>query len=811
VRAADPAEEVRVATRLVVERLADGAAPDRIAVVSRVRSPYAALVHEDLAAAGVPHTAPAPLQLGQSIAGRALLGMLEWPANGHRRDELMRLLRSVTLRDPSGGRARPDRWDRRAREAGVVGGLDQWHRRLDAARSDLVGRIAGLGDPPEPELPLADGDEPVDASTQSRARQLVELDALRAFVDRFAADTDPGDRRSWSALSRWAQKLLHTYLGSLRTAGSWSEPEQRSREAVAELLDELAGLDDVDPTPGFEVFRRVIQHELARSAGRVGRFGHGVFVGRLAEAAGADLDLVVVLGCAEGLFPPAGADDPLLPNRDRGALGETVPRRGLTPAEEARDAWAGVASARSSTITFPMADPRGQRKQQPAPFVLECCSERLGERVDIDRISWLRDDPRAQEWFADLPSFEWWLARGGAPATATELDVRELLDGRTAGHDLGVLPVARAAGLSRGLAAARARVEGEFGEWSGWVGAWPEVADDLSHPRSATSLQHWAECPFRYFLSHVLEVSELDDPGEIETISAADKGSMVHTILEQYFRSRIEGEPVELDAVEGEVEESYRLQGRTGRDLLWEAEWLGLRRHLRHVLRAAEETDAVAGLEPVAVEYRFGFADPAGEITDAVVVDLGNDRVMRFRGAVDRIDRSPNGDRLVVLDYKTGRADNYGVLDRDKDTYDIVGRGTLLQLPVYALAARNAFPEATDVEAYYWFIGQRGEIKRLGGPIDTTAGERFRDVLRTMAGGIGEGLFPARPGDDKWLPWRGQSHANCVYCPYDSLCPAGREEQWVTMREHPALRDYAALAEPVTDEADGDGTSGGEA
>src|SRR5581483_8529071 len=78
VRAADPSEEARTATRVVLDHLGRGAVPDRIAIVSRVSSPYTLLVQEDLAAAGIPYSAPAPAQLGQSLAGRALLGLLRW-------------------------------------------------------------------------------------------------------------------------------------------------------------------------------------------------------------------------------------------------------------------------------------------------------------------------------------------------------------------------------------------------------------------------------------------------------------------------------------------------------------------------------------------------------------------------------------------------------------------------------------------------------------------------------------------------------------------------------------------------------------
>ena len=220
--------------RAVVEHLRKGVPADRIAIVSRVSQPYSLLVHEELAAAGIEHSAPAPLRLAQSIAGRTLLGLLEWPANGHRRDELMRLLRAAPIRDPAGGVTRPDRWDRHARNAGVVAGLDQWRRRLEEAKRARLERVtASLTDATTPTLAL-DGDEP-----QADGR-IAELDALGSFVERLAAATDPGDRRGWRSLSRWAERLLVNHLGNESVASTWAEVDQRARGAVIELLHDFA-------------------------------------------------------------------------------------------------------------------------------------------------------------------------------------------------------------------------------------------------------------------------------------------------------------------------------------------------------------------------------------------------------------------------------------------------------------------------------------------------------------------------------------------------------------------------------------------
>jgi hypothetical protein len=795
IRAADPAEEVRAAVRSVLEGIAEGVVPDRIAVVSRVASPYTLLVHEELSAAGIPHSAPATMQLGQSIAGRVLLGLLQWKAKGLRRDDLMRLLRSAPLRDPDGRRTRPDRWDRVARDAGVVAGIEQWRQRLDAARSRLIERSA-----------------PFDPDEHAQ-RRLAELDGLRTFVDRLADDTDPGDRRTWSALSRWASRLLGNYLERDAVTARRSDAEQRSRVAVFDLLDALASLDEFGDAPGFDNFCRVVEHELSRAAGRAGRFGHGVFVGRLADTVGSDLDDVIVVGCAEGVFPPRATDDPLLPEHDRRAGGAALRPRGSTPAEEERDALAAIASARRCTLTFPIADPRDQHARQPAPFVLEQCSRLLGERVDTDGVGRLRDNEQASSWFLDLPSFEWWLAEGGAPATSTEFDVRELLRARSTNQTLEQVPVVQSAGLARGLTAARARIAGELGEWSGSVGSWPQLTDDLGTLRSATSLQRWATCPFRYFLGHVLEVNGLEDPGEFETITAADRGTLVHEVLERYFRARIDGSPVTIEEIADEAEARFRASGHTGRPLLWEAEWAALRRHLMRVLAMGADDPVLSGVAPVAVEHRFGFSgrerspdgaavdiDDGDVAVDPVSVALGDQSEVRFRGSVDRIDRSSDGTRLVVLDYKTGSATPYKVLDAGHQAHDVVARGTLLQLPVYAMAARAAFPDATSVEAYYWFIGQRGEIGMLGGLMDDATEDRFRAVVGTIADGIEGGLFPARPGEEMWLPGVGITHQNCRYCEFDKLCPTGRGEQWVTLRDRDELRPYVELAEgPLPD------------
>jgi hypothetical protein len=244
-----------------------------------------------------------------------------------------------------------------------------------------------------------------------------------------------------------------------------------------------------------------------------------------------------------------------------------------------------------------------------------------------------------------------------------------------------------------------------------------------------------------------------------------------------------------LEIADG-VEAEYRELGRTGRPLLWQADWTALRRHLGRVLDADEHYAKQQQVAPGSVEHGFGDGS-----VEPVSVELEDGRTLRFGGRIDRVDRSADGRRLIVLDYKTGSSYGYDVLDKGHKDHDIVGRGTKLQLPIYALAARALHPDAEEVDAYYWFIGQRGTIEMKGGPIDAAADARFRDVLGTVVGGIEQGLFPARPGADEWRPGRGPTFSNCVYCKFDSVCSTARGEQWLQVRERPELAAYVELSE----------------
>ena len=137
--------------------------------------------------------------------------------------------------------------------------------------------------------------------------------------------------------------------------------------------------------------------------------------------------------------------------------------------------------------------------------------------------------------------------------------------------------------------------------------------------------------------------------------------------------------------------------------------------------------------------------------------------------------------------YKTGSSSSYAQLADDP-----VAAGRLVQLALYAEAVRGALGTDFEVGSAYWFISSRGGFERISLPAaQATVDERLRTVLRTVAGGIRNGVFPQVPGEiDEFR----DTFANCRYCDYTRVCPNGRDQQWERKQRSTLCLPYRSLA-----------------
>ena len=88
-----------------------------------------------------------------------------------------------------------------------------------------------------------------------------------------------------------------------------------------------------------------------------------------------------------------------------------------------------------------------------------------------------------------------------------------------------------------------ARASSDFTEFDGNLSArvgsevfpLPGIGDRALSP---SRLETWATCGFQYFLNYVLEVSDRDDPERTDEISAPDRGSLIHSTLEDRGKAK---------------------------------------------------------------------------------------------------------------------------------------------------------------------------------------------------------------------------------------------------------------------------------
>jgi hypothetical protein len=392
-------------------------------------------------------------------------------------------------------------------------------------------------------------------------------------------------------------------------------------------------------------------------------------------------------------------------------------------------------------------------------------------------------------WLQHVASFAAGVRHATFPATAQEHHLRRLLAAPG-----GVPEVVSDSAFHRGRDLLRARRTSAFTEYDGNLAgvAVPSPADGTTLV-SPTRLERWATCPLRYFFTDVLRVGEVENPEAVLRISALDRGGLLHAALDRFVAEVLRRPPTEqpgpddpwtdadaerLIAIFDEEAAKYVARGLTGRDLFWRQDRRSAHRDLREMLRHDTIARREERTRPIATELAFGFDAEA----PPVAVDVPGAGPVRFRGVIDRVDRRDDG-ALLVTDYKTGRPDGYAGLGETEPT---VG-GTRLQLPVYALAARQALGDTdTDVTAEYWFATVAGHFVHRALPLTDDVHDTVVADLATIVGGIEAGRFPAHPGWQRWI--------DCPVCDPDGAGTAERWREWSRKKDAPELDGYRALA-----------------
>jgi RecB family exonuclease len=459
--------------------------------------------------------------------------------------------------------------------------------------------------------------------------------------------------------------------------------------------------------------------------------------------------MVIVPGLVEKTWPRQLREDPVLLDDERRILNGLFPSEdGLPRLEEklarGRDEermlfrLACDAARERLIVTFPRLEPAAGRPRVPSVLLLET--------MGVANFTELEKRVRIVSLVPMVPP-------DGELLDAGEYDCR-LLD-RLRHHRIsGVTPLLNAMSptLAPGLMLEQTRWGGA-GKFSGYDGCLQrseslellrKLFDLAKHRWSISRLENYVRSPFSFFLSDVLGVEELEEPDDVETISALDFGELYHRLLSNIIERFQMGNLLPIDpqrAVENEfvlsdeAEEvfiEFATRGKTGYPLMWrvkqEKTSADLLRWLRH-----EYGHAAKGFSPVAVEWAFGrSADPPPA---RIGVDKGT--ALLVAGQIDRVDMGPAGE-VFVLDYKTGKP------DRTRNASFC--RARALQIPVYMLATEQLTGKSCGGGAYY-FATRRGKFEKRGWVREELAAAepRLREILGCLVRSILAGKFFVTP------------------------------------------------------------------
>jgi RecB family exonuclease len=776
--AADPIEEVRSAVRAVLAAMEGGDAVPlhRAAIAYLDEDTYGAPLRDTLRAAGITPVAVGGRPLVDSVAARGLLGLIRLRDQDWARPAVLAWLSGLRHR---GGVLRSQaRWDQLSRDAGAVRGAAQWRSRLTQladARARHLEYLETLSD----------------VTDARRAADRRDIDDALAIAEQVAAidlATRPPEEPTWAAHVDWALALRDRFVAP---DAAWTAEDHEASQMVEEVVRGLAAAQDIEPTVSVGVFLRALEDGLRTRRRPDGRLGAGVVIGPPRLLLGMDFDSVHILGAVEGAFPGTQPVDPLL-------AGDPLERRVHQEAQSRRDWLAALASADGGEVevSAPITDADG-RAAYPSPWLLELLGGQGAPLSATAVRTGTVSHPRLRRVGAAAPV-------GETPLHVAERREQEAAAAHRAGVKLSRTAVARRADLPLGrvLETVRARRSDRLTEFDGnvaEVAGLPLITRGLTGTtQSATGIQNWAECPFRFLMGRVLWVAPTEDVEDERwwQIDAAERGSLIHRILERFFLEvAASGRPEpgaaygpedlrRMETIAAEEFEGAAARGVIGHPLVWENQRTVILADLRTLLRYDAEQRAEGGWRPAHLEQRFGMGE---EWWPAVTVTLRGGGSVVLRGIIDRVDQGANGFR--VIDYKTGRDPRTEVSVANR-----LDGGRAVQLALYARAVRERERAegrpAPAVNALYWFCTSRGKFGQHGLVAGDETDAALTDVVDGIDAGVRAGCFPQVPGafQEHW-----GTCENCSYCPYDGICPTGRESLAEAKSTDPALAPYGAL------------------
>jgi ATP-dependent helicase/DNAse subunit B len=737
VEAQTRALEVRSALRWIKARIVrDGMKLSEVAVLARDLEPYRPFLEEVAAEFGIPLRIVGGRPLIENPAVAALLNLLSLPVNDWKRRSVLDSWRSPYFDFSEPGidarEASAAALDEISRAGRVVQGLSQWRESFEMWEERKVVANDEEGDSP---FPQGEG-----VGVRENFESFVELvtPPSRADVRDYVAFIESliGDDPALNPLPAssksdeenlgyaWNRKFVG-FGGGAEGGGGGVRAVACARANPATAERDVAALRAFkDVLRGLVLAESVLQGEILeyadffhdlRGAVEAAMYSFapesGVMAASVLDARGLSFQAVALMGLSEGEFPKQEREDILLRESDRALLRERgLPLETKLHGDEATFFYQAVTRARQRLLlTRPYLAEDGQ-PWEASPFWVEAArlnGNQPKAGPEQSRRIRVRGEVGEVDPAEAASQVEW-------VESAREFDI----------HIQNGIEALRA----RMNPVARGMYEGEmfdlnerFNAGYGW---------------SASRLESYGTCPFEFFVAYGLELEPRQEAEEGFDVRIL--GSMLHKILEMVYG----GVPL-TDAAQQVFAAAPREYGFRP-TALWTQQQAELTRILEKTI---EELDRVSqGYTPRVMEARFGMGQPSLVLQ----TEIGE---IRLHGYIDRLDAASDG-TLRVIDYKSGSA---------AISASHLKEGRRLQLPIYALAARDALGLGEVSSGFYWHI-QKAEasslkLEKFDGGVNGAFEMTIAHVAKHVAS-IRAGHFEPRPPEE-----------GCPsYCPAVNFC-----------------------------------------
>lgn len=770
VEAPDRASEVRAALRWLKAHLVEkNGRLANVALLARSITPYRPFIQQIAEEFGIPIHIVDGLPLRANPAIAALLDLLRLMLPRSETDPEPALPRRLALEawrspyfdwsacpaeglEPIGISLQDaDALDAAARWGRVIGGLAQWEEVL----SDLAEQAEELsGDDEERGRPEAVPVGPVAVDLQRMFQLFVQRlrppqgeHSYRHFVG-WLEDLLGGDPEVGS--THFAAPEEPTSLKVVRQAREGSEPlADRDVSALRALKDTLRGLVWAEDALGgsmvdFAAFFAEVVGAVDSATYHLPPHPEReeVLVADVLQARGVPFQAVAVLGLADGEFPATLTEDPFLRDADRRELQEGF-GMALQPSTESAEAEYFYETVSRAAEKLLLTRPR--LADNGAPWQASPFWEEVRRLVQTEAQALTSESlplPSAVASWTELT--ESFSGHGGYD------DVRRWVSEANPSRMAALEGAARVLEL-RSTALGH---EGLTGPYDGDLTTLGYVFAGRfgpTHTWSASRLEAYVSCPFLFFVGSVLGLEAREEPKE--GLDNRQSGNIYHRILRDVYREAVAKGSTSLEQLlaalpqvaERVLEEAPKREGF--RETAW---WEQTRIAIENKVRASLEA-----LAEVNGEWRPSFFEtPFGLGGQPTLVVETEDDGLRLRGLIDRVDVSSEGD-VRVIDYKT--AGPWGFTKRT------VAEGKKLQLPLYALAARDALGLGEATEGFYWHVQQaeRSSFTLSGfdggpaGAIKVAVDKAWEAVHRARTG-----FFVPQPPEGGCPP----------YCPAAAFC-----------------------------------------